>query len=52
MTKVRYGIIGCGMMAGEHIRNIALIEGAVVTATYDPVREWLSRRLPLQAALR
>ena len=39
MTKVRYGIIGCGMMAGEHIRNIALIEGAVVTATYDPVRE-------------
>ena len=33
---VRYGIIGTGMMGCEHIRNIAAIEGAEVTAIADP----------------
>ncbi len=37
MTKaLRYGIIGAGMMAREHIRNLALIPGSVVTAIADP----------------
>ena len=33
---IRYGIIGSGMMAQEHIRNLALIEGAEVAAFADP----------------
>jgi predicted dehydrogenase len=33
---VRYGIIGTGMMGWEHIRNLALIDEAVVTAVADP----------------
>ena len=31
-----YGIIGCGMMGQEHLRNIALIEGARVAAIFEP----------------
>jgi len=38
MTK-KYGIIGCGMMGGEHISNINLLDGAEVYAVYDPVEE-------------
>ena len=33
---VRYGIIGTGMMGWEHIRNLALIDAAQVTAVADP----------------
>ncbi len=33
---VRYGIIGSGMMGREHMRNIALLEGAEITAIADP----------------
>ena len=33
---LRYGIIGCGMMGQEHLRNIALIEGASVAAIFEP----------------
>lgn len=36
MSTVRYGIIGSGMMGHEHIRNIALLDGAEVTAVADP----------------
>ncbi len=36
MTPIRYGIIGSGMMGQEHIRNIALLDGARVTAVSDP----------------
>ena len=33
MTKVtNYGLIGCGMMGQEHLRNIALLPGARVAA--------------------
>ena len=32
----RYGIIGCGMMGQEHIRNIALLTGAEVAAFVEP----------------
>ncbi len=37
MTTVNYGLIGCGMMGHEHLRNIALIPDARVAAVYDPV---------------
>ena len=33
---IRYGIIGTGMMGGEHILNIANIAGADVIALSDP----------------
>ncbi len=33
---IKYGIIGAGMMGQEHIRNITLLEGAEVSAIFDP----------------
>ena len=36
MTTIHYGIIGCGMMGQEHLRNIALLQDARVTAIYEP----------------
>ncbi|MFK7876822.1 MAG: Gfo/Idh/MocA family protein [Paracoccaceae bacterium] len=36
METVRYGIIGCGMMGQEHIRNIQLLPGADVGAIFEP----------------
>ncbi len=35
-TTITYGIIGCGMMGQEHLRNIALVEGARVGAIFEP----------------
>ena len=32
----RYGIIGCGMMGQEHLRNINLINEALAYAIYEP----------------
>lgn len=36
MSALRYAIIGSGMMGHEHIRNIHLLDGAVVSAVADP----------------
>lgn len=36
MSELRYGIIGCGMMGHEHMRNIALLDDARVSAIYEP----------------
>jgi predicted dehydrogenase len=33
---LRYGIIGCGMMGQEHLRNIALLQDASVAAIFEP----------------
>ena len=33
---LRYGVIGCGMMGQEHLRNIALVPGARVAAIVEP----------------
>jgi predicted dehydrogenase len=38
---VRYGLVGAGMMGVEHIRNLAITPGAVVTALADPVERSL-----------
>jgi myo-inositol 2-dehydrogenase / D-chiro-inositol 1-dehydrogenase len=35
--QIRYGIVGAGMMGVEHINNLAITPGAVVTALADPV---------------
>ena len=39
VDKVRYGLIGCGMMGREHIQNINLLPHGVVSVVYDPVRD-------------
>ena len=39
---VRYGLVGAGLMAREHIRNLAITPGAVVTALADPVENSLA----------
>jgi predicted dehydrogenase len=36
MDMIRYGVIGCGMMGHEHMRNIALLDGAEVVAFFEP----------------
>ncbi|GHC25191.1 MULTISPECIES: Gfo/Idh/MocA family protein [Gemmobacter] len=36
MKTLRYGIIGCGMMGQEHLRNIALLPDAEVVAIFEP----------------
>lgn len=36
MKPIRYGIIGCGMMGQEHLRNIALLDNAQVAAIFEP----------------
>ena len=36
MSEINYGIIGCGMMGQEHVRNIALLEGARVSVIFEP----------------
>jgi myo-inositol 2-dehydrogenase/D-chiro-inositol 1-dehydrogenase len=37
VETTRYGLVGSGMMGVEHIQNLALTPGAVVTALADPV---------------
>jgi myo-inositol 2-dehydrogenase / D-chiro-inositol 1-dehydrogenase len=39
---MRYGIVGCGMIAQEHIRNLALIDGAQVVAIAEPVTDCIA----------
>ena len=34
--EIRFGVIGTGMMGIEHIENLQLIEGNIVTAICDP----------------
>ena len=33
---IKYGMLGCGMMGHEHLRNLALIDGAQVVAIAEP----------------
>ncbi len=46
-TTTRYGIIGCGMMGQEHLRNIALLPGAQVTRIFEPDAHMLAASLAL-----
>lgn len=49
---VRYGLVGSGMMGVEHIHNLAVTPGAVVTALADPVERslgWARKALGDQA---
>lgn len=45
---MRYGLVGTGMMGVEHLNNLAITPGAVVTALADPVQAslgWAKRAL-------
>ncbi|WP_299512840.1 Gfo/Idh/MocA family oxidoreductase, partial [uncultured Limnohabitans sp.] len=46
-ASTRYGIIGCGMMGQEHLRNIALLPGAQVTRIFEPDADMLASSLAL-----
>ena len=41
-NTVRYGLVGTGLMANEHLRNLAITPGAVITALADPVESSLA----------
>ena len=43
MEKIKYGIIGAGTMAREHILNLSLIDEAEVVALSDPYEESLKK---------
>ena len=40
--SVRYGLIGAGMMGIEHIKNLALLQGADLVAVADPAEASLA----------
>lgn len=44
---VRYGLLGSGMMGQEHLRNLALIDGATVVALVEPDAQMRARSLEL-----
>jgi predicted dehydrogenase len=35
-STIRYGLVGCGMMGQEHVRNLALLPDVAVTAILEP----------------
>ena len=41
IEQVRYGLVGTGMMGIEHLNNLAITPGAVVTALADPTESSL-----------
>ncbi len=47
-----YGIIGCGMMGQEHIRNIRLLGDAHVAAIFEPDEEMTAQALQLAPGAR
>ncbi|MDX8527789.1 Gfo/Idh/MocA family oxidoreductase [Mesorhizobium sp. MSK_1335] len=46
-SSIGYGIIGCGMMGQEHIRNIALLPDAHVAAIFEPDPAMMTAALAL-----
>ncbi len=47
MSKLRYGLIGSGMMGQEHIRNINLLENAAVSVICEPAPHMQAQALQL-----
>ena len=52
-NQTRYGLIGCGMMGQEHLRNIALLSGVEVAVVFepDPGMQDIATRLAPQARM-
>jgi predicted dehydrogenase len=36
VKEINYGMVGCGMMGQEHLRNLAMIEGARASVIFEP----------------
>ncbi|MCX7234670.1 MAG: hypothetical protein NTY26_14835 [Burkholderiales bacterium] len=36
MSKKHYGLLGCGMMGQEHLRNMVLLPDIEVSAIFEP----------------
>lgn len=36
MNMVRYGMVGCGMMGQEHLRNLAMLPSAQISVIFEP----------------
>ena len=51
MSKLRYAILGSGMMGHEHIRNIHLLEETEVSAVSDPDEEMREKAVSLTDGL-
>jgi predicted dehydrogenase len=51
-SSIGYGIVGCGMMGREHIRNIALLPDAHVAGIFEPDPEMLAQALALAPGAR
>ena len=46
-TTFRYGLLGCGMMGQEHLRNMALLPDVQAVAVYEPDAAMRSAALAL-----
>ncbi|MFH1795841.1 MAG: Gfo/Idh/MocA family oxidoreductase [Pseudomonadota bacterium] len=51
-ASIGYGIVGCGMMGQEHIRNISLLGDAHVAAVFEPDAGMLAKSLALAPGAR
>ncbi|WP_405403558.1 Gfo/Idh/MocA family protein [Paracoccus sp. Ld10] len=49
---ITYGVIGCGMMGQEHLRNIALLPGTAIGAIFEPDAEMRARAAALAPGAR
>src|ERR1700761_8788814 len=45
VERLRFGLVGAGMVGGEHIRNLKLFPQAEITALADPVESSLASAL-------
>ena len=46
---LQYGMIGCGMMGQEHVRNMKLLDSVELTHAYEPnegMRIQMKQRVP------
>jgi myo-inositol 2-dehydrogenase/D-chiro-inositol 1-dehydrogenase len=50
--RLRYGILGCGMMGREHVRNIQLMDGTEIAAILEPDAGMRARAAALAPAAR
>ena len=51
-ARVNYGVIGCGMMGQEHLRNIALLPDTHIAAIFEPNAEMAGRAAAIAPAAR
>ncbi|WP_281407210.1 Gfo/Idh/MocA family oxidoreductase, partial [Mesorhizobium sp. M2E.F.Ca.ET.166.01.1.1] len=51
-SSIAYGIIGCGMMGQEHIRNIELLPDAYLASIFEPDPGMLTASLAMAPGAR